>query len=48
MKDYLLEEAAQLIQWADQNISGPSKLNDELESWLKIYTKFKEKQTCLN
>ena len=39
MNEHLLKEAQRLIKWAEQNIKGPSKLNTELQDWLKLAKK---------
>jgi hypothetical protein len=43
-KKHLLAEAERLIIWANSNIKGPSKLNDELEAWLNVYRVYHKEQ----
>jgi hypothetical protein len=37
MENKLTIEAKNLIGWSTNLIKGPSKLNDELDMWLRVY-----------
>lgn len=39
----MLKDAKRIIAWANQNITGPSALNDEMDAWLNMFDKVYQK-----